>query len=324
MMSGVAFPPRPAAALRIALLLAASLAGLAAAGPVTLRDAAGRAVAIADSRRIVAIGGSVTEILHALGEDAHIVAVDSTSQFPPDLLRRKPNVGYMRQLSPEGVLALAPTLILAAEGSGPKEAVAVIEQAGIPFVHVPDRFDGRGIVEKIRLIATAVSREERGRCLAKRVDDDLVALAPMRARIRDKVRVLFVLSLVNGRAMIGGRNTAADGIIALAGAVNAAADVEGYKIVSDEAIVAARPAAIVAMERPGFRLTAGEVFGHPAFAATPAARTSALVSMEGLYLLGFGPRTARAARDLAASLYPALATAPLPSERDPPAPACGS
>jgi len=39
--------------------------------------------------------------------------------------------------------------------------------------------------------------------------------------------------------------------------------------------------------------------------------------MDGLYLLGFGPRTARAARDLAASLYPALGRESLPSERTP-------
>jgi iron complex transport system substrate-binding protein len=48
------------------------------------------------------------------------------------------------------------------------------------------------------------------------------------------------------------------------------------------------------------------VFPHPAFAATPAAVNRAFLSMEGLYMLGFGPRTARAARDLAISLYPNL------------------
>ena len=40
------------------------------------------------------------------------------------------------------------------------------------------------------------------------------------------------------------------------------------------------------------------------FAATPAAARKSFVSMEGLYLLGFGPRTARAARDLAAASIP--------------------
>ncbi len=324
MTNDVSFLSWLAVIVRTALVIAACVAGAAVAGTVTVRDGSGREVAIADSRRIVSIGGSVTEILHALGEDAHVVAVDTTSQFPADMLRRKANVGYMRQLSPEGVLGLAPSLILALDGAGPKEAIAVIEQAGIPIVHVPDRFDGAGIADKIRLIAAAVSQDARGRCLARQVEDDLAALAQLRGRIRDKARVLFVLSLVNGRVMVGGRNTAADGIIALAGAANAASGVEGYKIVSDEAIVAAGPAAIVVMERPNMKLSAEEVFAHPAFAATPAARSKAFVSMEGLYLLGFGPRTARAARDLAVRIYPALETAPLPSEQGSPAAACGT
>jgi iron complex transport system substrate-binding protein len=37
--------------------------------------------------------------------------------------------------------------------------------------------------------------------------------------------------------------------------------------------------------------------------------------MEALYMLGFGPRTARAARDLSHALYPDLVAPTLPSER---------
>jgi iron complex transport system substrate-binding protein len=44
--------------------------------------------------------------------------------------------------------------------------------------------------------------------------------------------------------------------------------------------------------------------------------------MDGLYLLGFGPRTAAAARDLAVSLYPSLGRDSLPSERTPPRSGC--
>jgi iron complex transport system substrate-binding protein len=36
--------------------------------------------------------------------------------------------------------------------------------------------------------------------------------------------------------------------------------------------------------------------------------------MEGLYMLGFGPRTARAARDLSIALYPGLTNTNLPSD----------
>ena len=129
----------------------------------------------------------------------------------------------------------------------------------------------------------------------------------MADRHRPALRVVFVMSFVNGRAMVAGRKTAADGIIRMAGAVNAVDQFEGYKQLEDEAVVAAQPDAVLVMVRSGAEpLTAKEVFAHPGFALTPAASRNAFVAMDGLYLLGFGPRTASAARDLAQKLYPDL------------------
>jgi len=300
---------------------ALATASIACADAIIVRDAAGRSVSIADSSRIVSIGGAVTEILYALGLEDRVVAVDTTSLFPPQALKTKPNVGYLRQLSPEGVLGLNPSLVLAAEGAGPKEAVGVLETASVPYVRVPDRFTGEGIVEKIRLISAATGTNRRGDCLAASVSADLDALVKLRAAIKQPVTVVFILSMTGGRAMVAGHNTAADGIIKLAGARNAITEFEGYKIVNEEAIVAARPQAVLAMEREGFKLDADEVLAGPGFSLTPAAAKKAFVSMEGQYLLGFGPRTARAARDLAHALDPG-AGAGLPSDTSGSAPAC--
>ena len=310
--------------LPLSLAVAAACFGLtdrALADSITVKDATGRSIAITDPSRIVSVGGAVTEILYALGLESRIIAVDSTSLYPPRALAEKPSVGYMRQLSPEGVLGLGPSLVLAAEGSGPKDTIAVLEAASVPFVQIPDRFSGDGIVEKIRLIAQATGSAQRGECLIKLVEADLRALAALRARIERPRRALFILSFMNGRPMVAGRATAADGIIMLAGAANAITEYEGYKLINDEAVIAARPDAILAMERASFRLDANTVFEHPAFVTTPAAAQKELISMEGLYLLGFGPRAARAARDLALALYPSLEPAVhgeiMPSERSP-------
>ena len=151
------------------LLLALSLAGLIGRRArrlhaIVVRDATGQPVTIADNSRIVSIGGAITEILYALGLEQRVVAVDSTSFYPPQALRDKPNVGYMRALSPEGVLGLNPSLILASEDAGPKETIAVLRAAGIPFVLVPDKHTGKGILDKIELVATAA-----GPCRARRV-----------------------------------------------------------------------------------------------------------------------------------------------------------
>lgn len=279
-------------------------------------DEAGSPAASAyDTGRIVSIGGAVTEILYALGQDKNIVGIDSTSLYPPRAAKEKPSVGYMRQLSAEGVLGLRPTLILAIEGAGPKETMAVLQATKVPMKLVPDPFSGEGILDKIRIVASATGASARGECLVKKVAADLDALTRLRAQIAGKRRVLFVLSFINGRAMVSGRDTAADGIIRMAGAVNAIDAFDGYKTISNEAVIAAKPDVVLAMQRGGAgNITADTVFVQPAFAVTPAGTKRAFVSMEGLYLLGFGPRTARAAGDLASALYPDLKSAPLPSE----------
>lgn len=301
--------PRTSLISRFAAVLLAVVSAIAIT-PVradAVKDANGRPVAAGNTARIISIGGAVTEILYALGADKNIVGIDTTSVFPPQASAQFPSVGYMRQLSAEGVLGLNPTLILTVDGAGPKETIAVLEAAHVPLVVARDTFTGDGIIDKVNVIARATGMAARGRCIAERVRADLDALGRLEKNIVRPKRVMFVLSFVNGRAMVSGRKTAADGIIKMAGAVNAITDYEGYKTINDEAVIAAKPDAILVIERGGpSTLTAESVFAHPSFAVTPAGFNRSFISMDGLYLLGFGPRTVRAARDLASALYPEL------------------
>jgi iron complex transport system substrate-binding protein len=82
-------------------------------------------------------------------------------------------------------------------------------------------------------------------------------------------------------------------------------------------VVAANPDTVLAMQRQQDKLDSKTVFSHAAFSMTGAAAQESFIAMDGLYLLGFGPRTAAAARDLALQLYPALGREHLPSERTP-------
>lgn len=292
----------------VPLLLACAMAGdVARAASITVHDARDRDVRIDNPSRIVSIGGAITEILYALGFEERLAGVDATSLFPPAALRDKPNVGYWRQLSAEGVLGLNPSLVLAMQGSGPKETIEVLDAAKVPLVMVPETFSEQGLLNKIALVGRAMDAGPRTECLTKAVAEDLAQLRELRGKVTKPVRVMFVMSFLNGRAMAAGRNTAAGEIIRLAGALNAIDAYEGYKPINDEAIVAARPDVVLSISRGKDSVEAETVFAHPAFAMTPAARDRAFISMEGLYLLGFGPRTAAAARDLSVKLYPALA-----------------
>jgi heme transport system substrate-binding protein len=290
------------------LLVACAVApGLARAAGATVHDARDRDVRIENPARIVAIGGAITEILYALGFEDRLAGVDSTSLYPAAALRDKPNVGYWRQISAEGVLGLNPSLVLAMQGSGPKETIEILDAAKVPLVMVPETFSEQGLLDKIRLVGHAMGADPRAECLTRAVADDLAQLRELRGKVAKPVRVMFVMSLLNGRAMAAGKVTAANEIIQLAGAVNAIDAYEGYKPINDEAIIAAKPDVVLSIARGKDSVEADGVFAHPAFALTPAASSKAFISMEGLYLLGFGPRTAAAARDLSLKLYPALA-----------------
>jgi len=281
--------------------------GAALAEGVVVRDARGREVAIENPSRIVSIGGAVTEILYALGLEDRIVGVDTTSVYPTAALRDKPNVGYMRQLSAEGVLGLNPSLVFAMQGSGPKEAMDVLEAAKVPLVLVPEIHSEDGLLEKVRLVGHAMGVDARAGCLTTAVSNDLRQLRELRAKVTKPVRVMFVMSLLGGRAMVAGQKTAANEIITLSGGINAIDGYDGYKMINDEAIVAAKPDVVLSIQRSRDSLDAQSVYAHPAFAMTPVAANKTFISMEGLYLLGFGPRTAAAARDLSIQLYPSLA-----------------
>ncbi|RWO25424.1 hemin ABC transporter substrate-binding protein [Mesorhizobium sp.] len=256
----------------------------------------------ADPSKIAAIGGSITEIVFALGEQDRLVAGDSTSRYPEAALKL-PDVGYMRQLSPEGVLSVNPSGILALHGSGPKETVDVLKKTSIPFIEVPERYDREGILEKIRIVGKAIGADAKADALAAEIDAKLKAAEKQTSAIKDRKRVLFVLSMRGGKILASGGDTAADGIIRLSGGVNAIDGFSGYKQLSDEAVITARPDVILMMNNAGPGVSDDELFANPSIRSTPAGAARKVVRMDGGYLLGFGPRTADVIRDLAASLY---------------------
>jgi iron complex transport system substrate-binding protein len=253
-----------------------------------------------DAPRVVSVGGSVTEIIHELGMAHLLVARDTTSSWPPDVTAL-PDVGYMRALSPEGILSVRPDLIIAEAGSGPPEAIEVLASAEVAFVEVPESFDAAGVRAKILAVADALDVAEAGLALAERVEAELAAATASLGGAAP--RVLFILSMQNGRVMASGTGTAAAGIIEMAGGRNAVDAFEGYRQLTDEAVLAAAPDVILMMDREGDHAAAdADLFAHPALGLTPAAEDARVVRIDGLLLLGFGPRTPVAVTRLADAL----------------------
>jgi iron complex transport system substrate-binding protein len=260
----------------------------------------------AEPSRIVSVGGDVTEILYALGQQSRVIAVDATSQFPATALVDKKSVGYMRALSTEGVLSVGADLAIASERAGPPEVVKALKSA-IAYVEVIDGTTAEGVPLKIRAVANAAGVPDLGQKLAEAVTRELETLANERRKIARPLRALFVLNVQSGRATVGGTGSSADAILKLAGLENAAAEINGFKPVGDEALIGMKPDVVITMRRTAGGHDAEQVLALPGLANSVAGQSRQIVVMDGLYLLGFGPRVASAARELMTAAYPELA-----------------
>lgn len=263
----------------------------------------GRASATADSAqegpaRIVALGGPVTEALFALGMGDRVVGVDLTSTYPAEAAAL-PRVGYIRQLSTEGLLALEPDLVLASPDAGPPPVMEQV-RAAVTVVDVPAGHTAEAALAGLRTVGKAVGREAQAESLAAAFERDLAAAAAVEGA---PMKALVLYARGQGDLYVSGRGTAGDAMLALAGGVNAAADVEGAKPLSAEAMIAAAPEVLV-VARSTIEGLGGEdaVFGLPGVAGTPAGREKRLIVVEDARLFGFGASAGAAALELAHAL----------------------
>jgi iron complex transport system substrate-binding protein len=268
--------------------------------------AAGAAGA-ASERRIVSVGGALTETLYALGARGDLVGADTTSLFP-EAARQLPSVGYARALSAEGVLSLRPTLVVASHEAGPPAVLRQIEAARVPLALLDTDHRYEGVVARTQRLAELCGRVEAGRVLAAELQQRWAKTQDQVARRaaggKPAPRVLFVLSHSMAQVRVSGSGTAADSMLRYAGAVNVLASIDGYKPLTPEAAIAAAPDVILATEQ-GLQAAGGidGLLKAPGLAQTPAGRARRVVALEALLLLGFGPRLPQAVAALADALH---------------------
>lgn len=260
--------------------------------------------------RIVSVGSSITEIIYDLGAEKLLVGVDTTSLYP-EAARKLPQVGYMRALSAEGVLSLKPTLIIATTAAGPAGALDQLKATGIEIMILPDKYDYDSVVTKIAAIGKVAGKISEADSMIARGREAMKSLADRLATAKSHPRVLFLLSMSGGAPQAAGRDTAAAGIIKLAGGINAVDGYSGYRPLTPESVIASN-ADYVLVTRQTVQAMGGRqaILDQPSLNRTPAGKAGKIIEFDTLLLLGFGPRTPEAATELAMALHPDLVRAP--------------
>lgn len=296
--------------------VATPTAGITPQLPVTVTDIRGNEVTISDVSRIVSLNGNVTETLFALGLGENIVALDVSALYPPAALAL-PKIGYQRDLSAEGILSFAPTLIIGSTEAGPEDVIQQIRDANTTtlILEAPTSPDEAAV--EIQNIANAVGLPDAGAALATQVTDRLAEAKSLAAESSLEPQVAFLYIRGEGTQMIAGANSAADGVITKAGGINVGAKIgiDGYKPITPEALIEAAPDIILVMQ--GRLASVGGVEGLlniPGVRETPAGQDEQIVAFEDLYLLGFGPRIGDSVYDLTLALHPDVEGTPLHPE----------
>ncbi|MBF6058127.1 heme/hemin ABC transporter substrate-binding protein [Thiomicrorhabdus heinhorstiae] len=255
--------------------------------------------------RLVVIDGSLTEIVYALGSGAEVVGRDLTSNYPPEV-NRLPSVGYMRQLSAEGILSLNPSLVLVTDDAEPQKVLKQLEDSGIRLVTIDNRFTLDGVKHKILQVGKALGKEPEARSLAaqmlKQVEQaqaDLQSISP-----KHKARALFTMGIRNGNLMVAGRDTRADEMLRLAGVDNIPAKmIKGYKPLTAESAILFNPQYLITMQH-GLKASGGReaMLSGNAVKLTDAGKHRQLVVMDNSFLT-FGPRIGEAVQSLVDTIY---------------------
>jgi iron complex transport system substrate-binding protein len=278
------------------------------ASGVAVTDADGKIVNVVDSSRIVSVGTATTETIYALGAGSRLVGVDNSSaEYLPEAASL-PKVGPRTTLSAEGILSLKPTLVIMNADSGPPAVVEQLRGANVAVVTLTANFTVQTVLTKVLTIARALGLEPRGLEMERSIEHDMYEVDQLLASVKAKPKVLFVGRGPNmPNATMSGKGTTVDEMIRLAGGVNPMDGFQGFREMTDEAVVNATPDVILITEK-SFERSGGVdgILKFPGVALTPAGKTRRVVAVSDIYFQGFGPGVGRAVRELALKLHPEL------------------
>ncbi len=257
--------------------------------------------------RIICIDSSITETVFLLGHGQSVIATDQTSTWPAAAAER-PKVGYIRMLGAEGILAQQPDLLLTTDKIRPQHILKQLRQAGLRIEVFSGGSDLASLRARINGIGAVLGATEQATALCEKIETSIHTVSERCAALSGNntkmPTVLFILHMMNGELTCAGTDTAADWMITHAGGINGMT-VSGFKPLSNESLLALQPDIIFCMNKgPSGPITTATLKKHPILATSPAMKNGAVHCVDGMYMLGFGPRLGDALHDFQNLIHP--------------------
>ena len=243
--------------------------------------------------RIVIAGGSLTEIVYLLGQEKKLVGVDITSKYPLSATKLT-SIGYLRNLSAEGILSLSPTLLLAESDIGPPAVLNQLNKTSLETKIISDDLTMAGIKNKIDCIVSILNLKKNNYISIYNDIKDKITKIEKYKSLNEKrnKKVLIVLMMRGTSPIIAGKNTSGHGLISSLGLLNSMSQVDGWKPISKEEIILSNPDYVIVTKRTfNSFLSSKDFILKTGLNFTNAGKNKKLIIEDGMALLGFGPRT---------------------------------
>lgn len=211
--------------------------------PLTITDMANRSVTIREEPvRVVSLAPSITETIFYIGAGDKLVGVTDYADWPPAVKNITRVGGYGAYANLEEIAKLNPDLIIADNAVFYKQGFLENLEKIAPVVIVnPESIEG--IYQQVELLGKVLNREEQASLVIAEMKAQISYIEGLVANA-SRPSVMYLVSTYNGY-WVGGKNTFAEGIIRIAGGKNAFGDVDGWKAVSAEEIVARNPDVVI-------------------------------------------------------------------------------
>lgn len=254
-----------------------------------------------EALKIVSLNGAVTEIIAALGHEKEIVGVDVTSTYPETVKTTAKDLGHVRSITIESIVALKPTVIIGTDKDMSPELAEKIKAAGIEAHILTQDFSPEGTKKLIADVAGIIKNTDF-KALTDKVDADLAKTQP----IAKAPKVLFIYARGAGTLMVAGKNTPVEKTIALAGGQNAVTEFDDFKPLTPESLIKGNPDVIL-LFTTGLQSLGGVdgLLKIQGVEKTNAGKNKKIIALDGALISGFGPRVGEGAAALNAELIEA-------------------
>tara|TARA_B100001113_G_scaffold16047_1_gene12124 strand:- start:66 stop:941 length:876 start_codon:yes stop_codon:yes gene_type:complete len=247
----------------------------------------------ADPSKTIVAGGSVAEIIYFLNLESYLVAADVTSTYPKQVTEL-PSIGYVRNLSVEGLLSMHPTLVIGEDDMGPPNVLSQLELVNIDVRIIPEERTIAGIMDKIDCVARVLGEESFAkRQVNKKLKSQISSLSKFKKiNSNSGKKGMLILSMRGTSPVVAGAETSGDGFIALTGIENIYSSVDGWKPVTIESIIQQNPDYIFIPQRDVHQNSdIVSLKKNILLQKTSAIKNDNIITDDAMAMLGFSPRT---------------------------------